>query len=85
MPFIDSKTPYKNQDTFLINNQTGLLYQSGDYIDLADKIEYALIHKEEMKKIAEQGRRYMFDNMTSEINADNIKKIYDDILKEQGH
>ena len=38
-----------------------------------------------MKKIAEQGRRYMFDNMTSEINADNIKKIYDDILKEQGH
>lgn len=69
----------------VINNQTGLLYQSGDYIDLADKIEYALIHKEEMKKIAEQGRRYMFDNMTSEINADNIKKIYDDILKEQGH
>ncbi len=65
----------------LINNyNTGLLYKQGNSNDLAEKIIYAITHTYKSKNIAKKGRQYMFENMTAEINADNIYKLYEDVL-----
>jgi hypothetical protein len=62
----------------LINNKkTGLLYQCGDIDDLAAKIEYAILNKKEMKEIAENGQKYMLENMTARANAERIFKVYE--------
>jgi glycosyltransferase involved in cell wall biosynthesis len=62
------------------NNKTGLLYQQGNSDDLAEKIIYAIEHPKISQQIAKNGRRYMFENMTAEKNADNIYKLYNEIL-----
>jgi glycosyltransferase involved in cell wall biosynthesis len=59
---------------------TGLLYTPGNADDLAEKILYALNHKEEMKVIADSGRKYMYENMTVFNNAKNVANVYKDIL-----
>ena len=62
------------------NNETGLLYEQGNSDDLSEKIIYAITNPKKSEKIAEKGRKYMFENMTSEINADKIYKLYKEIL-----
>lgn len=62
------------------DNKTGILYKSGDYMDLADKIIFALNNKNEMQKIARAGQKYMYENMTAELNAKKIKELYDEVL-----
>ena len=44
---------------------------------------WAINNKNESKKIAKNGRQFMFDNMTAEINADNIYKLYMEILNKK--
>ena len=63
------------------NYQTGLLYKQGDSDDLCDKMIYAIENKSIMKNIANEGRDYMFQNMTAEVNADKIYSLYKEILK----
>ena len=41
---------------------------------------YVINNKEESRKIADNGRRFMYENMTAEINADNIYSLYEDVL-----
>jgi glycosyltransferase involved in cell wall biosynthesis len=65
------------------DNETGLLYESGNYIDLANKIEYALNNRGKMKTIAAQGREFMKKNMTAKINAEKIYGIYKELLYKQ--
>jgi glycosyltransferase involved in cell wall biosynthesis len=58
-----------------------LLYPLGDHEKLAETIQYACTHREEMRLLAEAGRKYMFENMTAQINADNVLKVYQEIIK----
>ena len=62
------------------DGKTGLLYTQGDVIDLASKMSYAVNNLEESKKIARAGSYFIADNMTSEINADNVYSLYKEIL-----
>jgi|GEM_PF-784567 len=62
------------------DGNTGILYKQGNSDDLCDKIIHAIENPAESKQIADNGRRYMFDNMVSEINADNIYNLYQEIL-----
>lgn len=39
----------------IIDNVTGLLYQEGDYVSLANRIKYAIDNKDKMNKIIEDG------------------------------
>ena len=64
------------------HNATGLLYQQGSAEDLAEKIEYAITHKDEMRKIAAAGRKFAVQNMTAEKNAENIYALYKEVLNE---
>ena len=59
---------------------TGLLYEDRNIDDLVQKIEYALEHKEEVRKIAAEGRRFMAENMTAEMNAEKINDLYHEVI-----
>lgn len=45
-------------------------------------MSYAIKNKKKSKKMANKGRKYMFNNMTAEINADKIYKLYNEVLSE---
>lgn len=62
------------------NNETGLLYQQGNVQDLCSKMELAITQKKYARQLANAGREYMYNNMTAEINAENILKLYREIL-----
>ena len=65
----------------LINDGvTGILYSQGDSNDLCLKIKDAIINIEKSKEIAKNGRAYMESNMTAEKNAENVYKLYKEIL-----
>ncbi|WP_276210896.1 glycosyltransferase family 4 protein [Heyndrickxia coagulans] len=61
----------------LVSNQkTGLLYEPGDYIDLRDKIVYALTHKEEMNTIIKNARDFAVNNYSINNTANNVLMLY---------
>ena len=64
------------------DKKTGLLYKHGNPDDLCEKMVYAIDNKRKSKKMADKGRKYMFNNMTAEINADKIFKLYNEVLSE---
>lgn len=58
---------------------SGLLFEHGNTEDLADKIEYALANKEQMKKLAEAGRDFVRETYPADKNADAIAALYKEI------
>ena len=65
------------------DGKTGLLYVQGNSDDLADKIIFAINNRDTAKKIAKEGRKYMFENMTAKINAHKIYSLYQSILSKK--
>lgn len=59
---------------------TGILYEQGNSKDLCEKILSAINNKPKSKEIADYGRKYMFENMSAERNADEIYSLYKEIL-----
>ena len=59
------------------DNETGLLYKEGNYMDLAEKIEYALMHKNEMRAIARSGKEKAAQDFSIQRLVDQITEIYD--------
>lgn len=66
----------------IINGFNGILYKSGDYKDLANKIVYFLKKPEKIEYMGKNGFEYALKNFTSEKNADQIYRIYSEILEE---
>lgn len=65
----------------IANGKTGLTYKEGNPIDLAQKITYAIKNKNEMKKIAECGRKYALDHFDASLNAKSVYEVYESVLK----
>lgn len=63
------------------SGETGLLYELGNYKDLADKIVYAMENVDEMRAIAKKGQKYAVDNFDNKEYNDKILKIYKSVLK----
>lgn len=64
----------------IINNEvTGFLYQQSDYVDLYNKIVYAVSNIEQSRKIALQGQKYALNNFTAERNAELVIEVYEEI------
>ncbi|MNI46169.1 D-inositol 3-phosphate glycosyltransferase [compost metagenome] len=59
---------------------TGLLYEQGNYLSLASKIEIALKDKVLMREIAINGQNRALNNFTDYINAENIIEVYNKII-----
>ena len=62
---------------------TGILYKHGNSHDLYEKMKYVIENKDISKNIANNGRRFMYENMTAEINADNIYSLYNQVISEK--
>ena len=60
------------------DNVTGLLYQQGDPIDLADKIQEVYDSPNYAEKLAKSGYEYVQTHYTAQ---ENVKRVYD-VLKE---
>ena len=65
------------------DNEYGLLYESGNAEDLADKIEYAIQNRELMKAIAKRGQAYAIDRFSIQAYSSSILKVYDSALRER--
>lgn len=66
----------------IINDKlNGLLYEQGNYVDLASKIEYAINHWEECKKIIEKAYDDAMSNYSIERCANEVFEIYKELLK----
>lgn len=58
---------------------TGLTYKFGDIDDLVQQIRWAIENPHESQIIANNGRKYMINNMTASKNAEKIFEIYREI------
>jgi len=67
----------------IISNEYGLLYEQGNYKDLALKINDALNDKERMNEIVIKAQKYAISNFTSKNNAELIHEIYINLIKVQ--
>lgn len=63
------------------NNETGILYEHNNYIDLSNKIKYSINNPDIVRNLANRGRKYALSRFTSDINAKNIHSLYVDVLK----
>ena len=63
----------------LLRDEFGLLYRQGNVADLAEKMQYALSHQEEMSERASHAREYALSTFTSARNATEIIKVYEKV------
>ena len=61
------------------NGKNGLLYEIGNYKDLADKIEYAIKNKEKSQEMINNAKRYAVDNFDIINYQKFINNLYNDI------
>lgn len=54
-------------------------------MDLADKIEYALMHKSEMRTIAQFGKEKAVEEFSIQRVVDQVYKIYEEIGEVRWH
>ncbi len=60
---------------------TGVLFEVKNPVSLAEKIHYALEHKDEMRKLAENGRVYAKRTFSMEGETSDILKIYKELIR----
>lgn len=58
------------------NDKNGLLFESRNYIDLADKIEQLIIDEDKRILIAKEGRIRFVNNFTIEVFIEKLSNIY---------
>ena len=63
------------------NNVNGLLYEYNNNMDLANKITYVYNNRQKIDEFGEKARQRILENFTKEINAINIKNLYDRIME----
>jgi len=65
------------------NNQTGLVYQCGNPMDLAEKIQELMHNPRKASRMAEEARRRAIEKFSSKRSAFEIFSIYRDILSKR--
>ncbi len=65
----------------ITNGETGLLYACRDPMDLADKIQWALEHREEARAIAARGQEFARQRYSIESYAESMMEIYKELAK----
>ena len=66
---------------YVVDMQTAVLYESGNAIDLKNKIEYLLANDEITKAIGKRARQYLIKECNEKTMAFDIQKAIDDLLK----
>lgn len=65
------------------DKEMGFLYKEGDYIDLSNKIQYAIENWEECEKIIERASEYAENNFNINRCATKVNEVYENILEEE--
>ena len=65
------------------DGKTGLLFDPGNATDLAEKINWAYLHKEEMKQMGINARKEYEQKYTAERNYDLLMKIYSEAIEKR--
>lgn len=63
------------------DGKTGLLFELGNAADLAEKINWAYLHKEEMKQMGINAREEYEQKYTAERNYNLLMKIYNEAIE----
>lgn len=62
--------------------KTGLLYEVGNYKQLAGQIEYAIAHKTECRKMILEAKKFAISNFELSHSGEQVLEVYADLLKE---
>ena len=62
---------------------TGLLYEPGNYVQLADQIEFAINNKQKCRQMIIRAKEYAAANFRLEANAEKLLRLYHDILDDR--
>jgi len=65
------------------DGKTGLLFDPGNATDLAEKINWAYLHKEEMKQMGINARKEYEQKYTAERNYDLLMNIYNEAIEKR--
>ena len=65
----------------VIPGETGCLVKSKDHVDLSEKITWAIEHRDEMKRMANNGQKMVNELLDLDATAKAIYGIYEKILK----
>jgi len=60
--------------------ETGLLYAPGNYVELADKIEYAVNHRSECWKMIRKAKEFAVREFELKQSGEKVLQVYRDIL-----
>lgn len=60
---------------------TGMLYKSGNVEDLTNKVMWIMDNRDQAKRIAKAGQKYVLTHCTAKRNASQVNKIYEKISK----
>jgi glycosyltransferase involved in cell wall biosynthesis len=63
------------------HGENGLLYEQGDYHDLADKLDYLIKNSDLIKLYGRNGQRHAIKNYTSKNNAMEIECLYWNLIE----
>lgn len=63
------------------NNETGLIFKTGDKNDLIDKIQYLIENPDRVKTMGINGRKAAESEYNKDIHFQRIKKVYDELLE----
>ena len=64
------------------SNKTGLIYESGDAKDLAEKVQYLYDHPDQREILGKNGINTIRTKYNWRINTDKLKKIYQRVEKD---
>jgi glycosyltransferase involved in cell wall biosynthesis len=65
------------------DGETGLLYQGGNYLELADKIQYLYENHEERLRLGKAARRWAIDRFTQERYAKEVFDLLKNVLAKE--
>ena len=67
----------------VLDGECGLLYRYGDVENLADKLRFALTHRDEIRGMGTKAREHACKNFTADANAKQIYAIYQELLADK--
>lgn len=72
-------------DEVVDDRHTGLLFRAGDPAHLAEKIEWALSHEEELRRMGKNARAKFEANFSANKNYTRLMEIYERVMSARGH
>jgi len=70
-------TPLGSQGSIVDHGRTGLLFRPGDPEDLAEKVEWAWTHPNDLREMGREARREYEQKYTAEKNYEILMDIYE--------